>query len=101
QVGGIGIAPGANLNDEVAFFEPTHGTAPKLAGLDKVNPSSIILCAEMMLRHIGWLEAAEYIDSGIKGAFESKSLTYDFADKVEGASLVSCSQFGEIVIDNM
>lgn len=101
QVGGIGIAPGANLNDEVAFFEPTHGTAPKLAGLDKVNPSSIILCAEMMLRHIGWLEAAEYIDRGIKGAFESKKLTYDFANKVEGASLVSCSQFGEIVIDNM
>jgi isocitrate dehydrogenase len=101
QVGGVGIAPGANLNDEVAFFEPTHGTAPNLAGLDKVNPSSIILCAEMMLRHIGWLEAAENINNGMKGAFESKRLTYDFADKVEGASVVSCSQFGDIVIDNM
>jgi isocitrate dehydrogenase len=101
QVGGVGIAPAANLNDEVAFFEPTHGTAPRLAGCDKVNPSSIILCAQMMLKHIGWFEAEKLITKGLEGAIRSKHVTYDFASKITGATEVSCSRFGELVIENM
>ena len=98
QVGGIGIAPGANLSDKVAMFEATHGTAPKYAGKDYVNPGSLILSAEMMLRHMGWTEAADMIISGIEKAIDSKEVTYDFARLMEGAKQVSCSQFGEIII---
>jgi isocitrate dehydrogenase len=101
QVGGVGIAPAANLNDEVAFFEPTHGTASRLAAMDKVNPSSIILCAQMMLKHIGWIEAERLISKGLEGAIKSKHVTYDFASKIKGATEVSCSRFGELVIENM
>jgi len=101
QVGGVGIAPAANLNDEVAFFEPTHGTAPRLAGCDKVNPSSIILCAQMMLKHIGWFEAEKLITKGLEGAIRSKHVTYDFASKITDATEVSCSRFGELVIEHM
>src|SRR3990167_7122223 len=101
QVGGIGIAPGANLSDNVAIFEATHGTAPKYAGLDKVNPGSIILSAEMMLRHMGWVEAADLIIKGIDGAIQSKSVTYDLARLMQGAHEVSCSEFGEKMISLM
>ena len=97
QVGGVGIAPGANLNDEVAFFEPTHGTASRLAGTDKVNPSSIILCAQMMLKHIGWFEAAQLISIGLEGAIMSKQVTYDFAANIPGAKEISCCEFGELI----
>ena len=101
QVGGIGIAPGANLSDDVAIFEATHGTAPKYAGKDKVNPGSIILSAEMMLRHMGWVEAADLIIKGIDGAIQSKTVTYDLARLVSGAAEVSCSGFGEVLIEKM
>ncbi|SFC07932.1 NADP-dependent isocitrate dehydrogenase [Pseudoalteromonas denitrificans] len=101
QVGGVGIAPGANLNDELAFFEPTHGTVPKFAGLDKVNPSSILLCAQMMLEHIGWHEAAQLISRGLEGAIATKKVTYDFASLIDGAIEVKCSEFGLMVIENM
>ncbi len=101
QVGGIGIAPGANLGDGVALFEATHGTAPKYAGQDKVNPSSLILSAEMMLRHLGWDEAAELIVRGIEGAIAAKTVTYDFERLMEGATKVSCSEFGRQVIARM
>ena len=101
QVGGIGIAPGANLSDEVAMFEATHGTAPKYAGLDKVNPGSLILSAEMMLRHLGWTEAADLIISSMEKAINSKKVTYDFARLMDGATQVSCSGFGQVMIDNM
>ncbi|MEO8400264.1 MAG: NADP-dependent isocitrate dehydrogenase [Gammaproteobacteria bacterium] len=101
QVGGIGIAPGANLSDTVAMFEATHGTAPKYAGQDKVNPGSLILSAEMMLRHMGWDEAADLIISGMEGAIDAKTVTYDFARQMEGAQLVSCSAFGKAIIDHM
>jgi isocitrate dehydrogenase len=101
QVGGIGIAPGANLGDGVAVFEATHGTAPKYAGLDKVNPGSLILSAEMMLRHLGWIEAANLIVKGMEGAIESKTVTYDFERLMEGATLVSCSGFAEEIIKHM
>lgn len=101
QVGGIGIAPGANLSDTVAMFEATHGTAPKYAGLDKVNPSSLVLSAEMMLRHMGWVEAAELINQGTAGAISSKRVTYDFARLVEDAEELSCSEFGDNVIAHM
>jgi len=101
QVGGIGIAPGANLNDDIAIFEATHGTAPRYAGLNKVNPSSVILSAEMMLRHIGWYEAADLILKGISGAIKDKTVTYDFERLMKGATLVSCSQFGEAIINHM
>ncbi len=84
-MGGIGIAPGANLSDKVAVFEATHGTAPKYAGQNKVNPGSLILSAEMMLRHLGWIEAADLIIKGMKGAIEAKTVTYDFARLMEGA----------------
>lgn len=101
QVGGIGIAPGANLSDTVAMFEATHGTAPKYAGQDKVNPGSLILSAEMMLRHMGWEEAAELIIKGMENAITAKTVTYDFARQMEGAQLVSCSAFGSAIIDHM
>jgi isocitrate dehydrogenase len=101
QVGGIGIAPGANLSDSVACFEATHGTAPKYAGKDYVNPGSEILSAEMMLRHMGWTEAANLILSSLEKAIASKKVTYDFARLMEGATQVSCSGFGQNIIDQM
>ncbi|CAG1005931.1 isocitrate dehydrogenase [Burkholderiales bacterium] len=101
QVGGIGIAPGANLSDSVAMFEATHGTAPKYAGKDYVNPGSLILSAEMMLRHMGWREAADLIVSGIEKAILSKVVTYDFARLMEGATQVSCSAFGKQIVKCM
>jgi isocitrate dehydrogenase len=101
QVGGIGIAPGANLSDSIAMFEATHGTAPKYAGKDYVNPGSEILSAEMMLRHMGWIEAADLIVSSMKKAILSKKVTYDFARLMDGATQVSCSGFGQVMIDHM
>ena len=101
QVGGIGIAPGANLSDSVGMFEATHGTAPKYAGQDKVNPGSLILSAEMMLRHMGWNEAADLIITGMSGAITAKTVTYDFARQMDGAQLVTCSAFGNAVINHM
>ncbi|MCG6897121.1 MAG: NADP-dependent isocitrate dehydrogenase [Thiocapsa sp.] len=101
QVGGIGMAPGANLSDSVAMFEATHGTAPKYAGKDQVNPSSLILSAEMMLRHMGWGEAANLIVKGVEGAIGAKTVTYDLERLMEGASKVSCTGFGEAVIAQM
>jgi isocitrate dehydrogenase len=101
QVGGIGIAPGANLSDNIAMFEATHGTAPKYAGKDYVNPGSEILSAEMMLRHMGWFEAADAIINSMEKSILSKKVTYDFARLMEGATQVSCSGFGQVMIDNM
>jgi isocitrate dehydrogenase len=101
QVGGIGIAPGANMSDTVAVFEATHGTAPKYAGKDYVNPGSEILSAEMMLRHMGWGEAADLIISSMEKAILSKKVTYDFARQMPGATQVSCSGFGDVMIANM
>ena len=101
QVGGIGIAPGANLSDTVAMFEATHGTAPRYAGMDYVNPGSQILSAEMMLRHMGWFEAADLILRSMEKSIASKRVTYDFARLMEGATQVSCSGFGDVMIANM
>lgn len=101
QVGGIGIAPGANMSDEVAMFEATHGTAPKYAGQDKVNPGSLILSAEMMLRHMGWIEAADLIIAATEAAIKDKLVTYDLARLMEGAKEVSCSAFGKAMIERM
>ncbi|MFN8187054.1 MAG: NADP-dependent isocitrate dehydrogenase [Gaiellales bacterium] len=101
QVGGIGIAPGANMSDEVAMFEATHGTAPKYAGQDKVNPGSLILSAEMMLRHLGWKEAADLIVASMEAAIGDGQVTYDFARLMDGATEVSCSAFGQAMIDRM
>jgi isocitrate dehydrogenase len=101
QVGGIGIAPGANIGDGVALFEATHGTAPKYAGQDKVNPGSLILSAEMMLRHMGWREAADLVVKGIEGAISEKKVTYDFERLMTGATLLKCSAFGEAMIARM
>jgi isocitrate dehydrogenase len=101
QVGGIGIAPGANIGDRVALFEATHGTAPKYAGQDKVNPGSLILSAEMMLRHMGWSEAADLVVQGMEGAIAAKTVTYDFARLMNDAKEVSCSQFGEAMVKGM
>jgi isocitrate dehydrogenase len=101
QVGGIGIAPGANMSDDVALFEATHGTAPKYAGQDKVNPGSLILSAEMMLRYLGWREAADLIVSSMEAAIVDKQVTYDFARLMEDANEVSCSQFGQAMIERM
>nr|WP_067295060.1 NADP-dependent isocitrate dehydrogenase [Marinobacterium profundum] len=101
EVGGIGIAPGANLSDEVAIFEATHGTAPKYAGKDQVNPGSLILSAEMMLRHMGWLEAADLILKGVDGAIAAKTVTYDFERQMEGATLLKSSEFGDAIIARM
>lgn len=103
QVGGIGIAPGANINYEsgIAIFEATHGTAPKYTGQDKVNPGSLILSAEMMLRHMGWFEAADLIIKGMEGAISAKTVTYDFERLMEDATLLSCSEFGEAITSHM
>ncbi len=101
QVGGIGIAPGANLSQDVAMFEATHGTAPKYAGLDKVNPGSLILSAEMMLRHMKWTEAADLLISSMEKAIADKRVTYDFARLMDGATEVSCSAFGDEMISKM
>ncbi|MDH5379051.1 MAG: NADP-dependent isocitrate dehydrogenase, partial [Gammaproteobacteria bacterium] len=98
QVGGIGIAPGANLSDTVAMFEATHGTAPKYAGKDQVNPGSLILSAEMMLRHLGWPEAADLVVKGMSGAIAAKTVTYDFARLMQGAKEISCSEFGKAIV---
>jgi isocitrate dehydrogenase len=101
QVGGLGIAPGANMSDSIAMFEATHGTAPKYAGKDYVNPGSEILSAEMMLRHLGWFEAADLIISSMEKAILSKKVTYDFARLLPGSTQVSCSGFGQVMIDHM
>ena len=101
QVGGIGIAPGANMSDTVACFEATHGTAPKYAGKNYVNPGSMILCGEMMLRHMGWTEAADAILQAMEAAIATKRVTYDFARLMDGAEQVSCSAFGEVMIEQM
>jgi isocitrate dehydrogenase len=101
QVGGIGIAPGANLSDSIAIFEATHGTAPKYAGKDQVNPGSIILSAEMMLRHMGWNEAADLIITAMEKTIQDKIVTYDFARQMTGAREVSCSAFGQALIEHM
>jgi isocitrate dehydrogenase len=101
QVGGIGIAPGANLSDTIGIFEATHGTAPKYAGQDKVNPGSLILSAEMMLRHMGWHESADLIIKGVEGAIDAKKVTYDFARLMNGAEEVSSSTFGSVIIEHM
>ncbi|MBP9727061.1 MAG: NADP-dependent isocitrate dehydrogenase [Gammaproteobacteria bacterium] len=101
QVGGIGIAPGANLGDGVSLFEATHGTAPKYAGQDKVNPGSLILSAEMMLRHLGWFEAADLIVKGVSGAIQAKTVTYDLERLMSGGTLLSCSAFGDAIIAQM
>jgi isocitrate dehydrogenase len=101
QVGGIGIAPGANISDQYACFEATHGTAPKYAGLDKVNPGSLILSAEMMLRHIGWKEAANLVIKSMEAAIADKKVTYDFARMLDGAEELSCSEFGDAMIARM
>ena len=101
EVGGIGIAPGANLSDTVAMFEATHGTAPKYAGQDKVNPGSVILSAEMMLRHMGWTQAADLIIKGTNGAIAAKTVTYDFERLMDGATLVGSSGFGDEMIKHM
>ena len=101
QVGGIGMAPGANLSDSVAMFEATHGTAPKYAGKDQVNPASLILSAEMMLRHLGWTEAADLIITGVEGAIAAKTVTYDLHRLMDGATKLSCSEFGEAIVAKM
>jgi isocitrate dehydrogenase len=102
-VGGIGIAPGGNINYVTghAIFEATHGTAPKYANLDKVNPGSVILSGEMMLRHMGWTAAADLIIKGMDGAIGAKTVTYDFHRLMEGATLVSCSGFAEAIVRHM
>jgi isocitrate dehydrogenase len=101
QVGGLGIAPGANIGDHAALFEATHGTAPKYAGQDKVNPGSVILSGAMMLDYMGWHEAAELIERAIEKAIEQKLVTYDFERQMDGATLVSCSGFGDVLIENI
>ncbi len=101
QIGGIGIAPGANMSASVALFEATHGTAPKYAGKDYVNPGSMILCGEMMLRHMGWTEAADLIIHAMEQAIQSKKVTYDFARLMDSATQVSCSGFGNVVIEHL
>ena len=100
QVGGIGMAPGANLSDSIGLFEATHGTAPKYAGKDMVNPASLVLSAEMMLRHLGWQEAADKIITGLSGAIAARTVTYDLARLMEGSTKISCSQFGEAIISH-
>jgi len=103
QVGGIGIAPGANINYETghAVFEATHGTAPKYADLDKVNPGSVILSGEMMFRYMGWPEAADLVIKGMEGAIGAKTVTYDFERLMDGATLLKCSEFGDAIIKHM
>ena len=101
QVGGLGIAPGANIGDRQAIFEATHGTAPKYANQDKVNPGSVILSGVMMFEFMGWVEAARLIEEGLSRAIEQKTVTYDFERQMEGAKLLKCSEFGKAIIDNM
>jgi isocitrate dehydrogenase len=101
MVGGLGLAPGANIGDGYALFEATHGTAPKYAGLDKVNPGSLILSGAMMLDHLGWTKAAEAVRDGLVGAIKQKHVTYDLARQMEGAREVKCSEFAETIIKNM
>ena len=101
QVGGIGIAPGANMSDTIALFEATHGTAPPIAGQNKANPGSIILSAEMMLRHMGWIEAADLVVKALAGAIVAKKVTFDFSEKMENSTEVSCSEFGDHMISHM
>ncbi len=100
-MGGIGIAPGANISDTIAMFEATHGTAPKYAGQDKVNPGSLILSGEMMLRHLGWVEAADLVLKGMEKAISRGEVTYDFERLMDDATLLKCSEFGQAVADNM
>jgi isocitrate dehydrogenase len=102
-VGGIGIAPGGNINYDSghAIFEATHGTAPKYAGLDRVNPGSVILSGELLLRHLGWHEAADRVIRGMDGAISAKTVTYDFARLMQGAKEVKCSEFGNAIIQHM
>ncbi len=95
------MAPGANVGDEVAVFEATHGTAPKYAGMDKVNPGSLILSAVMMLEHMGWDEAARLVDRGLEGAIGAKTVTYDLERQMEGATKVKTSEFGEAIVEHM
>ena len=103
QVGGIGIAPGANINYDTghALFEATHGTAPKYAGQDKVNPGSVILSGEMILRHLGWTEAADLVVKGMEGAIGARTVTYDFERLMDGAKLLKCSEFGDAIIEKL
>lgn len=101
MAGGLGMAPGANISDEYALFEATHGTAPKYAGLDKINPGSLILSGAMMLDHLGWQEAAELVRSGVVGAIDKKQVTYDLARQMEGATEIPCSRFGQAIVDSM
>jgi isocitrate dehydrogenase len=100
-VGGLGIAPGANIGDEAAVFEATHGTAPKYAGQDKVNPGSVILSGVMMLDYLGWREAGQAIERALGRTIEQKRVTYDFARQMEGATLLSCSGFADAIIQNL
>ena len=101
QVGGLGIAPGANIGDDAAVFEATHGTAPKYTGQDKVNPGSVILSGKMMLEHLGWNEAAERVERGLESAILSGKVTYDLARQMEGAREVRCSEFAAALVDRM
>jgi isocitrate dehydrogenase len=101
QVGGLGMAPGANMSDEIAFFEATHGTAPKYAGQDKVNPGSLILSGVMMLEYLGWNEAAERVRQGLERTIARKTVTYDLARQMEGAREVRCSEFAAAIVDNL
>jgi isocitrate dehydrogenase len=101
QVGGLGMAPGANMSDEIAFFEATHGTAPKYAGKDMINPGSVILSGVMMLRYLGWHEAAALIESGLEQTIQQKKVTYDLARQMKGATELKTSQFADAVIRNM
>ena len=101
QVGGLGLAPGANMSDEIAFFEATHGTAPKYAGQDKVNPGSLILSGEMMLQHLGWGEAAARVRSGLAATIAQKTVTYDLARQMDGAREVKCSEFAAAIVENL
>ncbi len=101
QVGGLGLAPGANIGDELALFEATHGTAPKYAGMDKVNPGSLLLSGVMMLEHLGWNEAAVLIQKALEATISAKTVTYDLARLMDGAATVSCSGFGDAIITHM
>jgi isocitrate dehydrogenase len=101
QVGGLGMAPGANIGDQCAVFEATHGTAPKYAGLDKVNPSSLILSGAMMLEHMGWREASKKIRNALQTTIQSKTVTYDLARQIDGATEVKCSEFSRAIVDRM
>ncbi len=101
QVGGLGMAPGANMSDEIAFFEATHGTAPKYAGQDKVNPGSLILSGVMMLRRLGWNDAADRVERGLDRTIEQKTVTYDLARQMEGATKVKCSEFAAAIVENL